>query len=171
LGSHGFKVGIAWQGNPNRVEDIGRSVHLREFEPLLRIPGVRLISLQKNFGTEQLERMAEIESFTEELDAGSDALVDTAAIIAGLDLVISTDTAIAHLAGALGRPVWVALRSVPDWRWMLERRDSPWYPTMQLFRQHRRGNWGAVFAEMAAQLAAVSQQNAAPEVQFRSPTA
>ncbi len=157
LGTQGFKVGIAWQGNPNRLEDIGRSVHLREFEPLTRIPGVRLISLQKDYGTDQLQDVPDIESFPDEFDTGEDAFVDTAAIMACLDLVISTDTAIAHLAGALGRPVWVPLRMVPDWRWMLERTDSPWYQTMLLFRQCRRGDWESVFSEMAAQLNVASR--------------
>jgi hypothetical protein len=89
------------------------------------------------------------------LDAGPDAFVDTAAVMQCLDLVITSDTSVAHLAGALGRPVWVALRHVPDWRWMLDRPDCPWYPTMRLFRQTTRGEWTGVFGHIAEQLAAL----------------
>jgi tetratricopeptide (TPR) repeat protein len=152
IGPHSFKVGIAWQGNPNRHEDNGRSVPLAEFQPLTRIAGVRLISLQRGFGSEQVGQWPMIETFGDELDSGPDAFVDTVAVMANLDLVISTDTAIAHLAGALGRPVWVPLRAVPDWRWMLDRPDSPWYPTMQLFRQSIHGEWAPVFQRIAQQL-------------------
>jgi len=147
----GFRVGIAWQGNPNRHEDKGRSVALTRFEPLARIPGVRLISLQRGAGSEQVASLPTVETF-DALDAGPDAFRDTAAVMAGLDLVISTDTAVAHLAGALGRPVWVPLRFVPDWRWMLGQADSPWYPAMRLFRQARRDDWAPVFAAMAQAL-------------------
>jgi hypothetical protein len=154
LGNNGFKVGIAWQGNPNRHEDKGRSVQLHQFDPLARIPGVRLISLQRDSGSEQLSLLPDVEAYTDELDTGPDGFVDTAAIIASVDLVITTDTAVAHLAGALGCPVWVPLRMVPDWRWMLDCSDSPWYPTMTLFRQRRRGDWEAVFSEMGKRLEA-----------------
>jgi ADP-heptose:LPS heptosyltransferase len=80
---------------------------------------------------------------------GGDALLDTAAVIANLDLVVTSDSMLAHLAGALARPVWVALRRVPDWRWLLDREDSPWYPTMRLFRQATEGDWGAVLDQIA----------------------
>jgi tetratricopeptide (TPR) repeat protein len=157
LGDHGFKVGIAWQGNPERYEDHGRSVHLTRFKPLTGIPGIRLISLQCNSGTEQLgEELPKVESYHGDLDTGPDAFVDTAAVISNLDLVISTDTSIAHLAGALGCPVWTPLRKVPDWRWTLDAPNTPWYPTMQLFRQGRRNEWEPVFLEIAQQLATAS---------------
>ena len=149
LGPSGFKIGIAWQGNPGRVEDLGRSISLREYLPLADKPGVRLVSLQKNDGTDQLENGMTIESLGQDFDAGPDGFLDAAAVMMSLDLVITSDTAIAHLAGALGRPVWVALRLVPDWRWQLERDDSPWYPTMRLFRQSTRDDWKPVFAAMA----------------------
>jgi ADP-heptose:LPS heptosyltransferase len=87
-----------------------------------------------------------------DLDPGPDAFLDTAALMASLDLVISSDTSIAHLAGALGRPVWTALPLSPEWRWLLQRSDSPWYPSMRLFRQTTDGDWGTVVAEMAAAL-------------------
>src|SRR5205823_3430382 len=127
----------------------------RHFERIAKLPGVRLISLQKNAGAEQLRDLPagmNVQTLGNPLDPGPDALVDTAAIMENLDLVITSDTAVAHLAGALGRPVWVALNFVPDWRWLLDRTDSPWYPTMRLFRQTERGNWQSVFAAMEAQL-------------------
>ena len=150
IGPGGLKIGIAWQGNPARTEDRGRSIPLREFAPLAAVPGVRLISLQKNDGTQQLEDAPSTETLGPDFDAGPDGFLDTAAAMMGLDIIVTSDTSIAHLAGALGRPVWVALRKVPDWRWQLGRDDSPWYPTMRLFRQTERDEWGPVFAAMAA---------------------
>ena len=89
-----------------------------------------------------------IETLGDDFDAGDDAFLDTAAVMANLDLVISADSSIAHLAGALGRPIWLALKHVPDWRWMLDRSDSPWYPTMRLFRQRTRDDWRSVFSDI-----------------------
>jgi Flp pilus assembly protein TadD len=151
IGQNGFRVGINWQGHSGRFEDKGRSIPLAMFRPLA-IPGVRLISLQKGEGEEQIAAAGFPLETLDGLDAGPDAFLDTAAVMANLDLVITSDTSIAHLAGALGRPVWVALRWVPDWRWMLERADSPWYPTMRLFRQSSDGDWTPVFAAMAQAL-------------------
>src|SRR6185312_17150176 len=111
---------------------------LKVLAPLAEIPGVSLVSLQKGPGAEQLHEAPfrdRILDLGEDLDRGPDAFLDTAAVMAGLDLIISSDTSIAHLAGALARPVWVALNAAPDWRWLLDRADSPWYPTMRLFRQ------------------------------------
>src|SRR5258707_11874889 len=93
-----------------------------------------------------------VETLGAEFDQGPDAFVDTAAVNANLDLVITSDTSIAHLAGALGRPVWISLKQVPDWRWLLDRNDSPWYPTARLFRQRQRGDWAEVFERMAREL-------------------
>src|SRR5258707_11619451 len=93
-----------------------------------------------------------VETLGAEFDQGPDAFVDTAAVNANLDLVITTDTAVAHLVGALGRPVWIALKQVPDWRWLLDREDSPWYPTARLFRQRRAGDWDELIARIAAEL-------------------
>lgn len=155
LGEHGFKVGIAWQGNPTGSIDNGRSIPLKEFAPLSAVEHVRLISLQKNFGAEQLDRKPAgmiVETPGFDFDEGADAFIDTAAMMANLDLVVTSDTSIAHLAGALGRPVWIALKHVPDWRWLLDRADSPWYPTARLFRQARLGDWEGVAAQMAAAL-------------------
>ncbi len=151
----GLKVGIAWQGNPQCPGDHARSIPLAAFEPLARVPGVRLFSLQKGAGSEQLAPLAEgwgVVDFGQRLDAAGGAFMDTAAIVRNLDLVITSDTAVAHLAGALAADVWVALQIVPDWRWLLEREDSPWYPTMRLFRQAQLGDWEGVFERMAAEL-------------------
>jgi Flp pilus assembly protein TadD len=153
LGAHGFRVGIVWQGNPSRREDGGRSIRLDHCLPLAAVPGVRLISLQKDAGVEQLAPGIAVETLGEDFDSGPDGFIDTAAVMMSLDLVITSDTAAAHLAGALGRPVWVALRAVPDWRFMVGRADSPWYPTMRLFRQTARDEWGPVFAAMRDALA------------------
>lgn len=158
LGPNGFKVGIVWQGNPSAPAERGRSVPLKHFLPLAHVPGVRLISLQKQDGLEQLAALpadVTVETLGPDFDADPDAFNDAAAVMQILDLVILSDTSVAHLAGALGRPVWLALQDVPDWRWMLDRSDSPWYPTMRLFRQRALGDWTAVFAEIAQQLAAI----------------
>jgi hypothetical protein len=146
-----MRIGIAWQGFSGRFEDRGRSIPLAAFEPLAGI-GARLISLQKGEGEEQIEGAGIPVETLPGLDDGPDAFIDTAAVMTGLDLVVTSDTSIAHLAGALGCRVWVALRHVPDWRWQLDRSDSPWYPTMRLFRQSSDGDWGAVFAAMAEAL-------------------
>ena len=150
LPTDGLRVGIAWQVGPKGKANLGRSIPVRAFAPLARMEGVTLISLQKNDGVDQLRDLPadmRIVSF-DDLDRGPDAFLDTAAIMMNLDLVITSDTSIAHLAGALGRPVWVALKHVPDWRWMLERGDSPWYPSMRLFRQPRPDDWDGVMSKM-----------------------
>ncbi len=155
LGGHGFKVGIAWQGSKLGNIDMGRSIPLAAFLGLSRIPNVRLISLQKNLGVEQLRSLPEgmqVETLGDDFDAAEDSFLDAAAVMDSLDLVVSSDTAIAHLAGALARPVWVALKYVPDWRWLLKRADSPWYPTMRLFRQQTSDDWRGVFARIEASL-------------------
>jgi tetratricopeptide (TPR) repeat protein len=155
IGAHGFKIGISWQGNPNPEADIGRSVPLAAFASLAALPNVRLISLQKGAGTEQLADLPQgmaVETLGEDFDAGPDAFVDTAAAMVHLDLVVTCDTSIAHLAGALGAPAWVVLKRVAEWRWLRDRADSPWYPTMQLFRQRERGDWNELFERVAAAL-------------------
>src|SRR6185312_3712542 len=121
------------------------------------ISGIRLINLQKNAGAEQLRALPEgmqIETF-DDLDCGPGAFLDSAAVMENLDLVISCDTAIAHLAGALGVPAWIALKFVPEWRWFLDRSDTPWYPHARLFRQPSIGAWEPVFQAMEAQLLGV----------------
>ena len=156
IGADGFKVGVVWQGNPDPEADMARSMPLSTFAPLAALRGVRLISLQKGFGVEQiatLPRGMQVEVLGDDFDAGPDALLDAAAVMTHVDLVITCDTSIAHLAGALGRPVWVALKKDAEWRWLRDRDDSPWYPTMRLFRQKTSRDWSDVFAEMTARLA------------------
>jgi tetratricopeptide (TPR) repeat protein len=151
----GLKVGIAWQGDPNYLWDRYRSIPLRQFAALAEVPGLKLVGLQKGAGREQVASVVsrfDLIDLGDRLDETGGAFTDTAAVMKCLDLVITSDTAVAHLAGALGVPVWVALSSAPDWRWLLQREDSPWYPTMRLFRQSRLGEWDDVFARMAAEL-------------------
>jgi hypothetical protein len=155
IGAGGFKIGIVWQGNPNPEADTARSIPLAAFAPLAAIAGVRLISLQVGCGVEQLGDLPagmRVETLGDDFDVGSDGFVDTAAAMGALDLVVTCDTSVAHLAGALARPTWVALKQVAEWRWLRDRDDSPWYPTMRLFRQAQRGVWSDVFAAMAAEL-------------------
>jgi tetratricopeptide (TPR) repeat protein len=151
IGSTGFRVGVAWQGGSRGRAAVGRAFPLAALAGVAAIPGVRLISLQKKDGLDQLgdlpPQMA-VETLGDQFDAGDHAFLDAAAAMDSLDLVITSDSAIAHLGGALGRRIWVGLQFIPDWRWQLDRSDSPWYPTMRLFRQHARGDWPSVFAEM-----------------------
>jgi hypothetical protein len=149
-----FKVGVVWQGNRHHPGDRWRSFPLASLAPLAGVEGVRLVSLQKGPGVEQLrewgKRFPILE--LEGLDAEGGAFLDTAAVMKNLDLVVTADTACAHLAGALGVAVWVALSGAADWRWLCGREDTSWYPGMRLFRQERLGEWRAVFERMAAQL-------------------
>lgn len=160
----GFRIGIAWQGNPRFEEDKERSFSIKEFAPLAALPGVQLISLQKGAKTPQglnFRLYRPPPPFDEE-----DGFMDTAAIMQSLDLLICSDSAIAHLAGALGIPTWLALPLSPHWFWFLERENSPWYPTLTLFRQKERGNWKSVFEEMAKRLRQLPVQGVTkPEMQ------
>jgi hypothetical protein len=162
----GFKIGIGWQGDPAFRFDPMRSVPLHHFAALAAIPGVRLISLQKHDGVEQMaanrDRVPLID-FGDRLDASGGSFMDTAAIMKNLDLVITSDTATAHLAGGLGVPTWLATSFAPDWRWFQGRDDSPWYPSMRLFRQSRLGDWSDVFARLADAVRAELARRAAPK--------
>jgi hypothetical protein len=156
FGDSGFKIGICWQGNPRYRGDASRSVPLRQFEAIARIPGVRLISLQAINGVDQLKDLPDgmtVETLGDDIVGPESGFAETAAAMANLDLMVTSDTALAHLAGAMGLPTFVALSARPDWRWLRRRSDSPWYPTMRLFRQAKPGEWAAVFAEMAAVVA------------------
>lgn len=148
-----FVVAIAWQGNRNYQGDHLRSVPLHFFESLAGIPGVALISLQKNAGAEQLQEQLgfHVHQFDDEIDVDG-PFQDSAAIITACNLVVTSDTAIAHLAGALGAPVWVALSYSADWRWLGEGDNCPWYPTMRLFRQPQFKDWKSVFQNIAKEL-------------------
>jgi tetratricopeptide (TPR) repeat protein len=144
----GLKVGICWQGNPNYKADAGRSIPLRAFAGLARSPGVTLVALQKGAGAEQVGDWPvelPLVNFGGEIDGAGGAFMETAAVIQALDLVVGSDTALVHLAGALGADTHVALARVPDWRWGLEGVQSVWYPTMTLHRQSRSGDWDSVF--------------------------
>jgi hypothetical protein len=159
IGEVGFKIGIAWQGQPQGALD-SRRFALAEIAPLSRLPGVRLISVQKHDGLDQLASLpADIKVETlGDFDSGPDGFIDTAAVMENLDLIVTSDTSIAHLAGALARPTWVALKHVPEWRSLLDRDDTPWYPTMRLFRQETDGDWTAVFAKMEQELRSLTTQ-------------
>jgi Flp pilus assembly protein TadD len=150
-------IGVVWQGNPHHQWDHFRSLPLICYEPLGRIPGVKLVSLQRGPGIEQIEVFQKLTGNM--LAVPSDGqqttpehLSDTVAIMMNLDLIITVDTAPAHLAGALGKKVWVAMSFVADWRWMVDRADSPWYPTMRLFRQKTHGDWDELMVRIARHL-------------------
>jgi hypothetical protein len=152
-----LKVGLVWAGRPEHQNDHNRSCRLDTFLPLSRVPGVRLYSLQKGPAESQIAdsalRDAIVHLGPELLDFS-----DTAAALAHLDLLVSVDTSVAHLAGAMARPVWVLLPPIPDWRWMLDREDSPWYPTVRLFRRAADQGWDAVMARVALQLREVGRE-------------
>ncbi|MDB6107344.1 MAG: tetratricopeptide repeat family protein, partial [Gammaproteobacteria bacterium] len=157
----GLKIGLNWYGNPE-AEQLSalqsRSFPLAAAAPVARLEGVSLVSLQKGPGADQRQQVefsGQVAQLTDPLYMGADEIAtETAALIRALDLVITADTALAHLAGALGARVWLVLQAVPDWRWLIDRRDSPWYPTMRLFRQRTPGNWADVFDRIATELAA-----------------
>ena len=152
IGNEGFRIGVSWRGHGS-LAALERSFAPDRFAALATNPGVRLISLQKGEGEADLAAHPGLEiERLEGLDEGPGAFLDTAAAMQCLDLVISSDTAVPHLAGALGRPTWVPLKHAPDWRWLLGRADTPWYPTLRLFRQSTRDDWAPVFAEMQAAL-------------------
>ncbi|HSZ58030.1 MAG TPA: hypothetical protein VK797_20370, partial [Tepidisphaeraceae bacterium] len=153
--SRALHVGLVWQGNTAHKGDRFRSIPLSMFEPVAKVPGVKLVSLQKGYGHEQIEQNRErfeLIEWSDPTDVTAEALVDTAAVMKNLDLVIAVDTSLAHLAGALGVKVWVAMPLASDWRWLVGREDTPWYPTMRLFRQRKLGEWGEVIERMAGAL-------------------
>lgn len=154
IGETGFRVGVAPSAGPLRAA-IGLSFPEAGLAPLAALPGVRLIDLQGGLATEaDAAAGVAVEPLATEFEPGSAALLDVAAALHSLDLVITADTALAHLAGALGRPVWLVLKHVPDWRWGMSSDKTAWYPTMTLFRQAARGDWSAPFAAMEAALGA-----------------
>ena len=161
IGAGGFRIGLAWQGN--KFVNLQRSIPLACFAPLAAITGVRLLSLMKDQAPIAVDSPSgpfTIESLGSDFDKGPDSFMDCAAVMEHCDLVVSSDTSIAHLAGALGRPVFVALKSVPDWRWLLDREDSPWYPSMRLFRQVDKNDWETVFKKIAAATEALVTEKA-----------
>jgi hypothetical protein len=151
LGDSGFKIGIAWAGNPSFKNDRDRSITLKNILPVCSVPGARFFSLQKDLrdgDAEFLNANPHIRHLGNELEN----FLDTAAAMESLDLIISSDTSIVNLAGALGRPVWILLSFNSDWRWLLDRTDSPWYPTARLFRQDKNGDWASVVDKVRAEL-------------------
>ena len=145
------RIGIAWAGNPNFKGDQTRSIGLAGFLPLLSVAGIEFVGLQRDLREGDRDILRDSSSIKYVGDAIED-FSDTAAIMSGVDLVISSDTSVAHLAGALGRPVWVLLQYVADWRWLLERSDNPWYPTARLFRQPEIGDWEGVIRRVGDEL-------------------
>jgi hypothetical protein len=146
-----YRVGVVWAGNPRHEDDHNRSIKLSAFTRLLKIPEVNFYSLQKE--KKHSHSIDALEGFNL-IDAGHELtdFADTAALISRMDLIISVDTAVAHLAGAMGKPVWLLLPFAPDWRWMLDRKDTPWYPSMRIFRQSMPGDWDGVLDDVAGAL-------------------
>lgn len=150
-GERRLKVGLAWAGNPRHESDCNRSLRLAQLATLARAEGVAWFSLQRGAGREQLAQPP-VGMEIMDLEHPDGDVLDSAAAILNLDLIITIDSMVAHLAGALGRPVWVLLAAAPDWRWLLGRENSPWYPTARLFRQERLGDWDTVLARVAEAL-------------------
>jgi Flp pilus assembly protein TadD len=145
------RVGLAWAGSPLHQYDRQRSIGLASLSPLSRVAGVQWVSLQKGPAAAEIMKTKPLMAMCDHTAMLAD-FADTAALISQLDLVISVDTAVAHLAAAMGKPVWLLLPFAPDWRWLLDRDDSPWYPTIRLFRQSVRGDWTSVIEAVATQL-------------------
>jgi tetratricopeptide (TPR) repeat protein len=157
IGTGDLKVGIVWAGNPGHKNDQNRSCNLGHFKTLMDLKGVRFFSLQKDVSQKNWKNIVdpyELEDCGQELDDFS----DTAGLVHHLDLIISVDTAVVHLAGAMGRPAWVVLPFVPDWRWLHRRSDSPWYCSLRLFRQQSRGDWETVFQKIKEELRRITWQ-------------
>jgi hypothetical protein len=154
----GLRVGLVWSGNPTHKDDHNRSIALERLMLMFDAPNVEFVSLQKELREPDailLDADPRIADFGRHFADFN----DTAAAVATVDLVISVDTSVAHLAGALGKPVWILLPLCPDWRWLLDRSDSPWYPTARLFRQPRIGDWESVIAQMARELSLRAAQS------------
>jgi hypothetical protein len=153
----GFRVGLVWAGNPDHNNDHNRSLSLDVMSRFARVPGARFFSLQKGEPARQAKSPPAGMELVDWTDQIAD-FADTAALISHFDVVIACDTAVAHLAGAMGRPVLLLLPFAPDWRWMLGRPDSPWYPTMRLFRQHRPRDWDSAMEEATHALTALKDE-------------
>ena len=146
------RIGIVWQGNPDHQADMFRSFPLDSLETLCQLQDVQLISLQFGRGSQQIQQWTgslPIHTLPPDIDQSSGAFMDTAAILHHLDWIVTSDTSMAHLAGALDRPTLILLGFTPDWRWLLDREDSPWYPTAKLVRQKTIGQWRSVGQQAA----------------------
>jgi hypothetical protein len=150
-GGRPLRIGLVWAGSPSHPYERWRSIALEQLAPLTHLEGTAFYSLQMGEAAGQLERLG-AQARVIDLQNGQKDFADTAAIVANLDLVITIDTSVAHLAGAMGKPVWILLFKSPDWRWLLEREDSPWYPTARLFRQYKLGEWKDVVARVGEEL-------------------
>ncbi len=151
----GRKIGVCWQGNPQHADDARRSIALAALAPLAAVSDVRLVALQPRDGLEQIAQHGAALGLLDPAltaDEAGNGFLELAALLSELDLVVTIDTAIVHLAGALGVPTWLALAYQADWRWLQGRDDTPWYPTVRLFRQSQRGDWDTVIARMAVEL-------------------
>ena len=155
-----FRVGLAWGGNAKHPHEFWRSIPLEQLAPLTTLEGTTFYSLQMGPSAEQVKPLG-ARVHLADLQSEQEDFADTAAIVANLDLVISIDTSVAHLAGAMGKPVWVLLHKAPDWRWMHDREDSPWYPTARLFRQSTLGNWQDVITRVERELRGLVTRTAA----------
>jgi len=166
LDKKSFKIGVCWGGNPDSPAEKGRSMPLEALAPLAALTGVKLYSLQKGAPLKQLNGVSFRDSlvdFGDDLDAGGQAFLDTAAIMMSMDLIVTVCTSIAHVAGALGRPVHVLLRREPDWRWLARESDTVWYPSMTLFRQRTTDEWSEPMAlvvnDVRVRMAPTTQSN------------
>ena len=146
-----LKVGLVWAGNPDHHQDAARSIRLEQLAPVLQVPHAAFYNLQQSVPARD---QACLEKYSAAIRSNLNLadFLDTASVIAEMDLVITVDTAVAHLAGALGKPVWTLLQHSPDWRWLLDRPDSPWYPTMRLFRQAKRNEWEPIILRVTEAL-------------------
>jgi tetratricopeptide (TPR) repeat protein len=163
----GVRIGLVWAGNPEHVNDTRRSIDLKLLTPLFVVPGTSFVSLQHGPRSTDLSKLRGVAAI-EDLGSQFADFTDTAAAISALDLVITVDTAVAHLAGGLGKPVWVLLPRITDWRWMLRREDSPWYPTMRLFRQGHGDAWDDVLSLLAGELTAITRGDTARLMPFKA---
>src|SRR5260370_42375499 len=150
-GLSGWRVGLAWAGDPRHVNDFRRSIPLERLSPLFTVPGISWVSVQIGPGPRDVAAFATAPVL--DLSAELTDFAETAGVIANLDLVITVDTAVAHLAGAIAKPVWTLVPFSPDWRWLFGREDSPWYPTIRLVRQPAPGDWDTVVAMVRLRLA------------------
>lgn len=153
----GLNVGVVWAGNPNHQNDAQRSCPPELFKPLFELEGVRFFSMQKGMDPRQKDNLFQQYPLIDTENRLTD-FTDAAGLIHHLDLIISVDTAVVHLAGAMGKPVWVLLPMIPDWRWLMDRTDSPWYPSARLFRQKRRGDWESVIGQVRDNLVSIGSE-------------
>jgi len=149
------RIGLVWSGKPTHKNDHNRSIALQRLKPLLSVLGAQFVSLQQEYRASDLAALGRLP--IRRFDDLLTDFADTAALIGELDLVITVDTAVAHLAGAMARQLWLLLPHVQDWRWLRKRNDSPWYPTAKLFRQPQIGDWDGAIAAMAKELRAFTK--------------